>query len=644
MLRSAYTGLRVLSQSARPNVSNFSTSAVAASTQPNAALELDPTLKALLQDVDISLTSTKHRTGEQPRQPRELHAYAIEDPSEDDTFDVEVLGNEEPSERRAERKSPAARFGSQGLGAVVLPQELQQSVEALIAASDKTQLHSDAKRLFFDSETGGDVGSGWDPTYDVKYRSRRQGARHFDRDGTAFASVVLPAHYSAIYSVLEHVKHRLGSELRVERVIDWGTGTGSGLWASLNSFQKAPTSETVVEDDPRLSNSSIITYLGIDKREGLVSIGKRLLKGVDLGSLSATWQKTFREDNKIKRTEGNDVLALSAFMLSSLPTPLSKKALVKELWESGAHTIVLIDHSTKAGFSSIAEAREYILDMGRKELDDPETVGWPTRGAHVVAPCPHDGACPLYHGAPSRLVCGFSQRLQRPSFVRKTKHSGEGHEDIGYSYVVIRRGSRPEPTGTMAGRIGAVGQEVLERSAATKYPKELTLDGQHHENISDDAVESVSNAEPISATEARSVSGMLEDNLRLEAFQWPRLVFPPLKKSGHIILDACTPEGKIMRLTIPKSQGKQPFYDARKSSWGDIFPHAPKNAPQERFHSTGAKREGGTSGTRGADDSKKGSKEKSRSSKSYASLSDELKGKKKQTRRDRIIAQAAHDI
>jgi len=37
-----------------------------------------------------------------------------------------------------------------------------------------------------------------------------------------------------------------------------------------------------------------------------------------------------------------------------------------------------------------------------------------------------------------------------------------------------------------------------------------------------------------------------------------------------------------MRLTIPKSQGKQPYYDARKSSWGDIFPHSPKNAPQVR--------------------------------------------------------------
>lgn len=37
-----------------------------------------------------------------------------------------------------------------------------------------------------------------------------------------------------------------------------------------------------------------------------------------------------------------------------------------------------------------------------------------------------------------------------------------------------------------------------------------------------------------------------------------------------------------MRMTIPRSQGKQAYYDARKSSWGDIFPHRPKNTPQVR--------------------------------------------------------------
>lgn len=41
--------------------------------------------------------------------------------------------------------------------------------------------------------------------------------------------------------------------------------------------------------------------------------------------------------------------------------------------------------------------------------------------------------------------------------------------------------------------------------------------------------------------------------------------------------------GSISRLTIPRSQGKQPYYDARKSSWGDIFPHPPKNRAIVRY-------------------------------------------------------------
>lgn len=69
--------------------------------------------------------------------------------------------------------------------------------------------------------------------YDVEYKNRRQRYQHSARDATAFASVILPAHYSAIYAVLRHVKHRLGPSWNVDRVIDWGSATGSGLWYGL---------------------------------------------------------------------------------------------------------------------------------------------------------------------------------------------------------------------------------------------------------------------------------------------------------------------------------------------------------------------------------------------------------------------------
>ena len=152
---------------------------------------------------------------------------------------------EEELSPRGSRKSPAAEFGSRKIGAVVLPDQLQESVVRLIERaflssfyyagrlkslldSDKSMLHVDAKRIFGTAD--GTSNSEWDSHYDVKYKSHKQAYRHSERDGTAFASVALPAHFSAIYSVLNHVKERLGPEWQIERVIDWGAGTGSGLW------------------------------------------------------------------------------------------------------------------------------------------------------------------------------------------------------------------------------------------------------------------------------------------------------------------------------------------------------------------------------------------------------------------------------
>ncbi|KAJ3721945.1 mitochondrial small ribosomal subunit Rsm22-domain-containing protein [Lentinula raphanica] len=587
---------------------------------------LDPSLQALLKDVDISLARHKNSN---PHTHRELDIIPSESIEEGL---IATRGREDSdSEDSLARKSPAAIFGSQGIGTIVLPLELQNSINVLISDSDKTSLRNDAKRLFQGEVDKGDAE--WTSSYEAKYRSRHQALRHSERDGTAFASIALPAHYSAIRAVLAHVKHRLGPDWGITNVIDWGVATGSGLWASIHTFQKNVDVSQDVED-LKLSDTSLETYLGIDKRDGLVNIGKRLLRNVKGGNFTVTWQRAFHDDDRVPRLLGQSTLALSAFNLSSLPTNLARKSLVKEMWESGANTIILIDHNTASGFENIAEARELLLKMGRKEIEDPSTEDWPIRGSHVIAPCPHDSECPLLHPGSMRLVCGFSQRLQRPSFIRLTKHSTVGHEDTGYSYVVIQRGERPARPLTKVGRIGAVGKRELDKAAESQtIMKELSL---HDE---DEIVAEEPPEPPSSASSSNSVLSPLDSEIQVqlqrEAYSWPRLVFPPLKKSGHIILDACTPEGKIMRLTIPKSQGKQPYYDARKSSWGDIFPHSPKNPPQERYQPRRGKRDSATSPVKGADIGKRrNTKEQNRIS--YENLSDDIKETRKKSKRDRI--------
>jgi hypothetical protein len=60
----------------------------------------------------------------------------------------------------------------------------------------------------------------------------------------------------------------------------------------------------------------------------------------DTGNLNASWQRMLHEDDRVSRTEGSGTIALSAFSLSAMKTPLERKQLVKEMWESGADIIV----------------------------------------------------------------------------------------------------------------------------------------------------------------------------------------------------------------------------------------------------------------------------------------------------------------
>jgi hypothetical protein len=206
------------------------------SHQPNAPLDLDKSFSAILRDVNNSIAEQKLKR----YHPPDIHEMSV---YPTDSQPTELAHQDGEGNARAERKSPAAHFGSQQLGAVVIPQELKQSIAALISGefsialldplgclqlldSDRPLLRRDAKRLF----NGDGNDNDWVPALNVRYKSYKQERYHAERDGTAFSSVVLPAHYTAIYAVLHHVKSRLGTQWSVKNVLDWGAGTGSALW------------------------------------------------------------------------------------------------------------------------------------------------------------------------------------------------------------------------------------------------------------------------------------------------------------------------------------------------------------------------------------------------------------------------------
>ena len=118
------------------------------------------------------------------------------------------------------------------------------------------------------------------------------------------------------------------------------------------------------------------------------------------------------------------------------------------------------------------------------------------------------------------------------------------------------------------GRIGEIGRrELVKAQAKDQLMTELSIDDGHHTSVRVQTVDISAAAEPTSSVRVVQSSGEgavdelageeLQEALRVEAYSWPRLVFPPLKKAGHIILDGCTAEGN--RVPSPSRNNRADF-------------------------------------------------------------------------------------
>ena len=103
---------------------------------------------------------------------------------------------------------------------------------------------------------------------------------------------------------------------------------------------------------------------------------------------------------------------------------------------------------------------------------------------------------------------------------------------------------------TAIGRIGAIGKQVLRKEHDAAIPmKELKIHVEDSTSVpvASPDIEILKPKTTIAYAGDNLEHSELQEILRKEAYSWPRLVFPPLKKSGHIVLDSCTAEGLSTR-------------------------------------------------------------------------------------------------
>ncbi|OAY82124.1 37S ribosomal protein S22, mitochondrial [Ananas comosus] len=205
-------------------------------------------------------------------------------------------------------------------------------------------------------------------------------------------------------------------------------------------------------------------------------------------------------------------------------------------------------------------------------------------GAFVVAPCPHDGRCPLEN---TSKYCHFVQRLERTSSQRAYKRSkGEplrGFEDEKFCYVALRRGRRPQEAWPLDG----MEFETLKERQAKRNPEDLIIDyedqfeteEEEEPSFEDDLVPYASDVAETSLFHKNEEEEDEVEEVRAGVGSgWGRIIYTPVRRGRQIQMDICRAtkrdgsEGTFERMVVTQSRNPTLHLQARRSLWGDLWP------------------------------------------------------------------------
>jgi len=230
---------------------------------------------------------------------------------------------------------------------------------------------------------------------------------HSPVDIAAYAAYRLPATFAAISAVLAEVRQR-NPQWQPATLLDAGAGPGTALWAAHTVW-------------PVLARVTLL-----ERERAMIDFGKRLAAHADAAALrAATWQQ---HDLLEPWEHAPCDLVIMAYALGELPLPRLNE-MIARLWSVTGGTLVLLEPGTPAGFALIRQARQQLIDAG----------------GHVIAPCPHQEACPM----PDNDWCHFAQRVARTALHRQVKQATLSYEDEKFSYVAVSR----LPVSPLVGRV-----------------------------------------------------------------------------------------------------------------------------------------------------------------------------------------------
>lgn len=490
----------------------------------------------------------------------EEHEIEEEQEREEDEGEVDAeFAMEDIPER--ERVHPLTEMGQWRTNPTTLhlpKAEFVTPIETLIGRTDAKHIREAAEKAF------GGPGLPFSVATPASGRRSKQSAipmeagqsRMTEIEADAYITTNLPGMYASTMGVLVEVRKRMGPHWLQNllsrgngegpRVLDVGTG-GAALAAWERVLQTewdllygATTGKGMMGPPGKKS-----TVVGSDRLRHRVS---RFLNNTQFlprlpDYLHSGSHPEKMDDSQLSAPRKVFDVIITSHQLMPLTEDYRRHAFIDNLWEMlspEGGILIVLEKGHPRGFEAVADVRQRLLDEfiecptsdPQPEALEPETRRIREPGM-IIAPCTNHKKCPMYltpglsHGR--KDFCHFSQRFIRPPFLQKVLEAHHrNHQDIDFSYVVIQRGTNrnsPSPSPIAEGN-----------------------------NVTEAAFEGYENA-----TEAPNPLSL------------PRTVTPPLKRTGHVTFDMCTPAGTLERWVVPKSFSRQAYRDARKAQWGDLW-------------------------------------------------------------------------
>jgi len=218
-----------------------------------------------------------------------------------------------------------------------------------------------------------------------------------ETDALAYALARMPATYAAVSACL-NAALEARPDFAPQTLLDVGAGPGTASWAASEAFPSL-TSLMLLDTNPALRALALDLQRGSTRLSGL---------NYDAGEARAALAKAGAAAD----------LVIASYLIGEL-SETERKSLVEVMWAKTRDTLLIVEPGTPAGYARILNARTQLI----------------AAGAHVLAPCPHDNACPLQ--APD--WCHFSQRLARSRAHKQVKGADVPFEDERFAYVVLTR-------------------------------------------------------------------------------------------------------------------------------------------------------------------------------------------------------------